>query len=285
MSAIISVFSFFPLMGQHTVLYPEVFSAFFNHQALFNPAFQQDTGRIAFSVSLKSRMGAFKNIATYYATLDRNFMNEKNSGHTLRLLFYNEKEGPYIEKPRGYFNYAYRIAITREAFLSAGAAVGFAQVAFSAPSASASGSATMPDASVGLYLRAKRVRLGASSLQLLNSESSPASVLVKLSRYYNFFAEIEKQMGYAWKLKTAFLYRMLPVYPDNIDLALLLSYRDTFLFGTSGRYRYGMSFFVSFNINAGNSLLNLNFAYNAPFLSGVTPLNNSLELSPVYILK
>jgi hypothetical protein len=281
----IFLFSFFPLWGQHTLLYPEMFSGFFNHQALFNPSFQQDTGRIAVSASLKSRMGAFKNIATYYASLDRNFMNSRNSGHTIRFLFYNEKEGPYIEKPRGYFNYAFRIAMAEETFFSAGAAIGFTQIAFSAPSASATGIATMPDASIGLYLKRNFFKTGISSMQLLNSESSPASVLVKLGRYYNFFAETEKELGYSWKMKISFLYRLLPAYKDNIDLALRLSFKDALVVGASGRYRYGTSFFVSFNINAGNSLLCLNFAYNTPFLSGVTALNNSFEISPTYILK
>ena len=281
----ILLFAFFPLLGQNTVLYPEMFAGFHNHQSLFNPAFQQDTGRMAFSASIKSRMDAFKNIATYYASLERNFMNERNGGHTVRLLFYNEKEGPYIEKPRGCLNYAFRIKLAEETFFSAGTAVGFTQVAFSAPSATATGTATLPDASAGLYFKRKYFRAGIASMQLLNRESSPASTFVKFGRYYTFSAGTEKEIGYAWKVKTTFLYRLLSTYKDNIDLALLLSYKDAFVIGASGRYQYGTSFFVSLNINTGNSLLCLHFAYNSPLFSGATALNNSIEISPSYILK
>lgn len=284
-SAVISIFYFFPASGQSTLLYPELFGGFFNHQALSNPAFQQDTGRIAFSASIKARPGAFKGIATYYAALERNFMNQKNSGHTLRIIFYDEKEGPYISKQRGYLNYAYRLAIANQTFIAAGMDLGFTQVAFSAPSTSAAGTATMPDGGIGLYLKRKRIKIGISSMQLFNNESSPANVAVKLHRYYNFYGEIENVLGYSWKMKTTLLYRLLPEYRDNLDLAMLFSYKDAFVLGASGRYRYGMSFFVSFHVHAGKDILYLNFAYNTPFFSNITNLNNSFEISPSYVLK
>jgi hypothetical protein len=262
-----------------------MFAGFFNHQPLFNPAFQQDTGKVIFSASIKSRMDAFKNIATYYASIDRSIMNDRNAGHTFRLFFFNEKEGPYIEKPRAYFNYAFRVSLAKETYLSSGAAIGLSQVAFSAPSASAVGTSTMPDASVGLYFKRRNFTTGISTMQLLNSESSPASVLVKLGRYYNFFINQEKQLGYSWIFRAAVLYRLLPSSFDNLDAALLLTFKETMTVGVSGRYRYGTSFFFSLNINTGNSILNLNFVYNSPFLSGVTALNNSFEISPSYMLK
>lgn len=284
-SAIILVFNFSSAFGQSTNLYPETFAGFFNHQALLNPAFQKDTGKMAFTASIKARTGAFKGIATYYAALERNFMNEKNSGHTVRIIFYDEKEGPYIGKPRGYLNYAYRLVVANQTFVGAGAALGFTQVAFSAPSVSAAGTATMPDGSIGLYMKHKRKKIGVSWMQLFNNQSSPANVAVKLHRYYNFYGEIEKELNYAWNVKTALLFRLLPEYRDNLDLALLFSYKKTFLFGTSARYRYGMSFFVSFNVPAGNDLLSFNFVYNTPFFSNITNLNNSFEISPSYALK
>ncbi len=281
---IISVLFFSPLMGQKNLLYPDMFAGFFNHQSLFNPAFQQDTGRAIFSASLKSRTGAFKNIATYYASIERTFMNEKKSGHTIRLFFFNEKEGPYIEKPRGYINYAYRLAVSDHTSLSSGASIGFTQLAYTAPSATATGSVTLPDASIGLYIKRKNLRAGISSMQLLNNSSSASNLSVKLGRYYNFFVAMEKPLGYSWKMNTYLLYRMLPVYNDNVDLALLLTFKNSFVLGSSARYKLGTSFFISFNIKTNNSLININFAYNTPLLSGITSLNNSYEISPSYII-
>ena len=272
-------------MGQQNLLYPETFGGFFNHQSLINPAFQQDTGRIVISAAIKSRTGAFKNIATYYASLERSFMNKKNTGHTLRLIFYNEKEGPYIEKPRGYFNYAYRLKLSEKIVLSAGAAIGFVQAAFTVPSATASGVATLPDAALGLNIGKRGVKFGVSSMQLLNNSSPYANFIVKLSRYYNFFLSTEKELNYSWKLKSYALYRLLPEYRDNVDLALLLSYKNILTFGSSARYKQGMSFFTSINLSSGSSIVTLSFAYNTPLLSSVTNLNNSFEIAPVYFLR
>ncbi len=282
---VISVCCFSPLMGQNNLLYPEMFAGFFNHQPLINPSFQQDTGRIAVAASLKSRMGVFKSIATYYASLDRNFITRKNTGHTLRVLFYNEKEGPYIEKPRGYIGYAYRLHLSRQTVFAAGVSAGFAQIAFTAPSATATGTTTLPDASIGVFLKRKQLKAGVSSMQFFNNSSTASNFSVQLGRYYNFFAAAEKELGYRWKLNAYLFYSLLPAYKDHGDLALLVSYKNIFSFGTSARYRQGMSFFAGLNINTGGSIVVVNFAYSTPFLAGSTSLNNSFELSPAYILQ
>jgi type IX secretion system PorP/SprF family membrane protein len=273
-----------PLWGQRNDIFPDLYSAYFNNVTLINPSFIPSEGKVDLVATYKNRIGPFSKIATYSFTGAKVFRKENQTAHLARIIFFNEKEGPYIQRPRGYANYAYSLPLTENTQLSAGIALGFSQIAFSAPSATGVGTAMLPDGSLGLSLRSKDLSFGISSLQLFNASSEAINALIRLRRHYNFFLSTQKDLSLNWKVKGYFFYRILPYANNNTDITLALDYKNVFCFGSSIRYRQGMSFFVTFNINLGKDRLLLNFAYNSPILSNSNNLLNSVELTTGYVV-
>lgn len=274
----------FPVLGQQNDTYPDLYSAYFNNLALVNPAFVPEEGRVELLATYKNRTGPFRKIATYSFTGGRFFRKENESVHAARIIFWNEREGPYIQKPRAYANYAYQLPLSEKISLSAGLAVGFAQVAFSAPSATGTGSAILPDGALGLMLKGKKLSVGVSSLQVFDSGAEAIQATVRLRRHYNLFLSAEKNLSPALAIKGYVLGRYLPSANHNADVALEFAIKEAFSFGCSAKYRQGLAFFASFNINTGKDRLLLNFAYNSPLLSKNNTLLNSMEVTLGYVI-
>jgi type IX secretion system PorP/SprF family membrane protein len=272
-------FIYLTVNAQVTDVFPENYTTYFNNTAIVNPGFVQEDSKAEFFSMYRQRTGAFQKIASYSVTCSKVFRKENNAAHLARVFFSNDKEGPYINKPRVYFNYAYAIPLAEETSLSAGLAAGFTQVYFSAPSATASGNSTMPDGAIGITFRRKKFFSGISSQQAFNAESNPLKANVKLRRYYNFLLSQEKDLSPSLKLRGNFMYQLFPSNSDLLNIVLEGSYNDILRLGGAYKSREGLALIGSVEANLGDDKIFICFAYNTGVLSKLKYGFNSIEIN------
>jgi hypothetical protein len=271
------------LLAQSINYYPDLPSSYFYHFANINPGFVPSEGSSDFSVGYKFRTGAFKDISTFLFSGAKIFRNKNESTQTVRVLLNNEQEGPYINSPKAYFNYAYSFLLDENTRLYSGVAFGASGLYFSAPSATTS--VILPDGSLGIGFVHRSVSVGFASYQLFNSEVSPLLSTLRLARFYHLDANLEKELGIDWKLKIHALWRMLPQVKDEASVAFLFDYTEAISLGTAYKYYSGISFFTTFHVHSGENRLLMSFAYNAPAFAHIPRLQNSMEVSVRYLVK
>ena len=269
-------------MGQQNNIYPDLFTNYFYDPGLINPAYIAKEGKADVFIFYKQRTDAFSKIATYAVTGSKVFRKKNNSAHLGRVIFMNENEGPYIAKTRAYANYAYMIPISEKAYISAGASLGFVQVAFSAPSATAFGSYKSPDASLGMMFRKGNFESGISMMQAFNNVSEPLTASFRLRRYYNIYVSGSKELSLYWRLKGNLLCQAFPSVPYTINGNLLLSYHDFLSFGSGYSNKSGLNIFLSVNIPLGKDILVISATYNSPLFNSSQLSVNSMELNGSY---
>jgi type IX secretion system PorP/SprF family membrane protein len=271
-----------PVFGQNNAVYPDQFGAYFNNMYLVSPAYVPTDTKMNLNFAYKNRTGALNKIATFNFAFTRVLNNTKPNNHLVRLYFYNEKDGPYIHRTRGYVNYAYKIKLGNELFLSSGIAIGVAQTAFTAPSSTANGNSIAPDASIGLSLNFKKLEAGFSVNQLLNSVINPVVAPIEYKRYYNSYIQYTFKLSPFVDLKSGVLWRALPASSDDINIFGMLGYKDIISAGTCYKYNKSFSFIVSTKLHVGKESILLSFIYNTPFFSKLPAWTDSVEINGGY---
>jgi hypothetical protein len=252
--------------------------------ANINVGYIPSKGSADFALGYKFHEGQLKKVSTLSFTGGKIFRSLKGNAQALRVLGYNEQNGPYISSPKGYLNYAYELKLGEETSCFAGLALGLAGVYFSAPTFS--GSTWMPDGSLGLGFRYRSLSLGASSLQMFNSTSSQLGDTYRLGRFYHVYGTIEQDLGVDWKCNGYLLWRKLSSTQDDLGAALSFTVREAVTLGTSLRYQAGMSFFTAFHMDTKENKLLLALTYNAaPIFTSLPTWQNSFEMSLGYTLE
>ncbi|WP_245553851.1 type IX secretion system membrane protein PorP/SprF [Cytophaga aurantiaca] len=271
-----------PVFGQNNAVYPDQFGAYFNNMYLVSPAYVPADTKMDLNFAYKTRTGALNKISTFNFAATRVLNYTKPNNHVIRLYFYNEKDGPYIHRTRAYANYAYKIKLGEDLFLSSGLAIGFAQTGFTAPSSTANGNSMAPDAAIGLSVNFKKIEAGIAVNQLLNSIVNPVAAPVKYERYYNSYIQYTFKLSPFINLKSGMLWRYLPTYSDDINVFGMLEYRDVFSMGSCYKYNKSLSFIVSAKLHVGKESILLSFIYNTPFFSKLPAWTDSVELNGNY---
>ena len=174
-----------PSFGQTNGTYPDQFSSYFFNKSLFNAAYIPLTGESEAIVQSKVRSGVYSDISTLAASIQKTIQSDRQ-WHSGRFIFQNEKEGPYISRPRFYGNYSIRISLNNKWTLFGGAAIGLVNPNYNTPSKVVN--TTLPDGALGIILTYKNSLFGVSSNQIFNN--SPSSITsIKLNRYYNLHFE------------------------------------------------------------------------------------------------
>lgn len=265
------------VLAQSNAYYPDFLSVYFYNMATVNPGYIPSEGRADFAGGYKFRTGAFKDISSFSFSGAKIFRKDLGPAQALRAILYNEQQGPYINMPRGYLNYAISLPITEDTRIFSGACLGMAGIYFSAPSATTS--ILLPDGAVGLGLAHRNTSAGVSAFQVFNQEVTPLLATLRLARYYQFYVNSEKELGLDWKLKGYVLWRLLPGVPDEVSLGGALVYREGISVGAVYRYPFGTSFFGTFEVDSGKDKLWLSFCLNTAAFSPSLRLQNSMELS------
>ena len=272
-------------MGQRNEIYPETFVVFFNNPALTNAAFVHDDGKLHATAGYKFRTGPFKKIANYTFCGDYTLRRQNDAAHVFRITFFNENEGPYIERPRANLNYVYQLPIGEEMSVSAGLSLGGASYYFSAPSATGDGSVLVPDGSAGIGLNLRNTRLSISSFQVFNASSTPIGTPIRFGRYYNATFHGEKMLSAHVDLKADALYRLLPYYTNNLIVAMTCSLDEVLDIGVAVNYPVGISFFSNLHLETEKDRMMLSFAYNSPLLFSHMSIVTSMEITAAFFIK
>jgi len=276
------IFITLPGFGQSTAVYPDIFGAYFNNMALVSPAYVPRDVKMNLSLSYKTRTGALNKISTLNFAFTRVFNVNKANNHMLRLYFYNEKDGPYIHRPRAYANYAYKIKLAEDTYVSTGLAFGFAQTAFTAPSSTANGNSLSPDGSLGITFSYKKLDVGFAACQMFNSVVNPVIAPITYKRYFNSYINYTFRLSNFANLKSGFLWRSLPTYQDDICLFGMLEYKELISFGGCYNYNKSLSFVLSTNVRVGKESVFISLVYNTPFFSKLPAWTDSVEMNGAY---
>lgn len=270
------------LSAQSFTTYPDILSLTYFNEALLNPGYVSEEGRSDLFFAHKFFTGALKDVSTSFFTADRTFRKENGTAHMARLLFFNEKQGPYISKPSGYANYAYQLPIAESTFLYAGFTLGIAAANYTVPSSSGNQTATLPDGGIGVGAKGERWSIGGACMQLLNSSAQPYNATLYLGRYYQTYAHYELPVGLEWNWKNQVVWRHLPDAQDQYYVLSSVYYAETAGIGGIWRIEKGLSFFVALLPHYQDDRLLFTFTYNSAILGDTPSWQNSMEFNVGY---
>lgn len=192
---------------------------------------------------------------------------------------YNETSN-IIGRTGEYVNFAYHMALDSMHLLHFGMAIGVVQnrILFDRIDAldptesallSSGQTRTKLDGSFGLYYEYdKKLKIGASSLQLFNSEytysieSEEEEVSLKLLRHYYFSGSyVFESIGKYFSLTPQAIVRSTQSLPIQWDLGVQSTYKDFVTLGAMYRSNYGISTSVGFKLS---NAISLGYAYDIP---------------------
>jgi len=269
--------------GQSAPLYPNAFSGYFFNPYIVNPSYVPEQGNVSIAAYYRFRSGFFSDINSFLFSAEKIVRTKKGANHAIRLNIYNDREGPYISKPKAYLNYALKLPISSNSALFAGIALGVSSISFTAPSGA--GSIILPDGNLGVGLKLHQVRMGLSSGQIFNSEGTIISSALKLERYYNVDFSIKQQLSAFWTINGYFYWRDFSGIPDEFSFSGSLEYNESLQFGGIYKWKQGISWLASVQINKEGNPLFISFIYNSAFLSTIPLWNDSYEIGIKYGIK
>lgn len=223
----------------------------------------------------KIRSGAYSDISTMSASIQKTFKSD-NQWHSGRLMFQNEKEGPYISTPRFYGNYSIQISINNNLKLLGGAAFGMINPNYNTPSKTVSTS--LIDGSLGIIVIYKKSIVGVSSNQIFNN-SSELNTSIKLNRYYNFIFETTLPVQENIEFKPYILFRYFSDIPSHINTLFSVIYDKIIETGIGYNYNRGATVYTSVNLESG---FKVGALYNSLITSKTPVLGSSFELNLAY---
>ena len=271
------------VLCQTTNLYPSSYSLSPTMLVLIHPGALGMNGNTEISINNLNNTGAFSKVRSFSGYGSFRLSNkEKNSHGNLGATLCNESEGNYIQRPRAYLNYSWHTKLSSAFSAGAGIAAGILNYSFSASDVSAGGSATGPDAAVGLWLENDKIKLGFSISQVFNSKITPIDIPFRFPRFYSAFASYKIVLLEKLFLNPFFLLTIKPQSPySNYDSGFLFNISDFVAIGPSFRSQRSLSFLVSFyQISLSDTdFLSLKFAYNHPVITVFQANTPSFEIS------
>jgi hypothetical protein len=268
------------LQGQNVGSYPDQFSSYFKNISLVNPAYIPKDGISESIIQSKLRRGLYKDITTISATLQKTFNSTGRNWHSGRLIFLNEKEGPYISIPRAYGNYGLRIRIKEEAAILAGISIGAVNPNFSTPTKSVN--AILMDGSFGIIYQYKTTSLGISSNQFFDNYSSAASSIV-LKRFYSAHFDTRFSLSQSVEISTYLLCNYYTDIPTQANASFAVIFQETISGGLGYKNRQGT--FIYFSVTANKDSehpIKISTLYNSLLFSNQNAMSESVELGLAY---
>ncbi len=264
---------------QSTYSYPDFFYATYPFMINYdNPAYIVEDTRYNLYSQYKQRLGQFRKIVSYSVQAEKVWRREQKNTNSLRVIFNNENEGPYITRPRFYAGYANEISVNENVKIGLGFTLGATAINFSAPNQGASGNSYLPDGKLGFVLKGKKLESGVSSLQVFNAKSRVVGANIALKRYYNFFLKYKTDLSLNWVIEGLVLADLRG--SKIIPLAAVMAHYDQrFSIGFSNRFGYAFSVFGKIKMFQDQIPLDLIFMYNSPIFSNTTKELNSVEIA------
>lgn len=266
---------------QSSYSYPDFFYTTYPFMLNYdNPAYIVDQTQYNLYAQYKQRLGQFRKVVSYSALGEKVWRREGKSSNSLKLLFNNENDGPYIARPRFSAGYANEIPLRENLKMALGFTVGATSINFSAPNQGASGNSYLPDGKLGFVIKGKTLEAGISSLQFLGSKAKVIGANITLKRYYNLFVKYKRDLSPNWVLEGL---AMLDLRGNPVvftpQLAAMVHYKERISFGASQRFGYAFSSIVKVRIFPEEAPLDLILMYNSPAFTQTARELNSIEIA------
>lgn len=267
---------------QSSYSYPDFFYTTYPFMLNYdNPAYIVDHTQYNLYAQYKQRLGQFRKVVSYSALGEKVWRREGKSSNSLKLVFNNENDGPYIARPRFAAGYANEIPLKENLRIALGFTVGATAINFSAPNQGASGNSYLPDGKLGFVIKGNAFEAGISSLQFLSSRARVVGSNIALKRYYNLFVKYKKDLSPSWVLEGLGMLdlRDNPSTHLTAQLAAMVHYKERISFGASQRLGYAFSTIAKVRIFPDEVPLDLIFMYNSPAFTQTARELNSIEIA------
>jgi type IX secretion system PorP/SprF family membrane protein len=281
------------LNGQSEVVrYPVRFSQYYNSYPLLNPSAIGSLSKIELSFGNKRLLGNFSNISTYYFNANLRISPKKGINKpfsALGVLFYNDREGKYLNRSRFYLIYAWHGNLSQKIKFSGGFQIGGFNYAVKGTPLSGDGSDLKPDAAVGLQIYNSNFHVGISVNQVFNSKVQPLEEITILAPYLNITGDWKYKISEPLLFVPNFaVFIPLSAYEKNankvlVDFNLNLTINQI-LFVSAGLHNNDM-----INISAGlgdilssEKKLNIQLTYTFPFAKRTNLNTGFLEIGLGY---
>jgi hypothetical protein len=251
---------------------------------LINPAIADTTEKVSLSIGNRTLTGLFEGVTRFYA--DASFLVQPKGSanfHLLGLQAITRKDGDVFSKNRVYVRYSYRIALSKRFSAAAGLTVGFVNYTTKGTQASAGGSATTPDATLGIILSSRTLHLGYSCQQILQPNIRPVGQTLILYRIFNYNLNYLLKLHPQISLNSFIHVRHQPQFPLLVEVAPILVWNNIVETGVNYQFKKGVAVMAgisSLKIYKGKVRLMASYFLNTSNISGVN--DNIVEFSLGY---
>lgn len=263
--------------AQEQSLYPAVATIYSYESSFVNAAAIADTGHYEVDLVNKFRASNRGNVGHFAMTAGLTLRKDARV-HGLNLVVVSDKEGPYINRNKGYLNYALQLPLTSTAALYSGISVGFSSTYINASSATTVNNFTVPDANLGVGFKNKHMLLGVTMMQALNNSVLPEITSLRLTRYYHFFGNYGFTPSTKVRVEAALFYRLFQDLENQLNAAATVTYNKMAGLRLVGHSQRGFSFFADFTIPRLNNQYAVTLGYNTGWGALQPTLHQSVEV-------
>lgn len=265
---------------------PTNFSQFSNIYSYVNPASIGQFNRFELEMASQFASNNLGNFNVAYTHFNMR-LNELDQGgkQQVGVSFYNDQEGVFLTRTRGYLMYAIHIPVGDSLFLAGGLGAGGMNYTVKATQLTPGSSDFAPDLNGGVWLYGNSYHFGLSVNQVLNSEVQPFQEITKLTRHFHLNAGKSFEFNGHVDLFSDFMVRYAPGFRTDANLHLRGVIRKRFNIGATYRYGDVISPTVGIQqIQLGPGALASHIAYNIPFDRFIPPGLRTFELSINYTI-
>ncbi len=192
-------------------------------------------------------LGSFSKISTYYFNANMRIPNNRgyqNAPYSaIGVLFYNDREGKYLNRTRMYLSYVWHAHVSKNLSISGGFHAGGMNYSVKGTDLSGDGSDIVPDGTLGFQMYNDLFFVGISYSQMFRSKVQPIEEIAHLLPYFNTMAGMKVNISSDFKLKPDVLVRITS-HPEKYDIS----------FNTMGIWQDKVAFGVG--LHANNSIVN-----------------------------
>ncbi len=262
------------LYPAHYTLTPEV-------SRFYNPAFVNINSKASVDLGNQFYTGLYSKIENHYflAGLDVVGKDSARTKHIISVKAFNEKEGDFITRPKAYLSYAGHVRLSEDYFLGAGASLGMVGYIYKATNVSGGGSATVPDAELGMSFYGRGLRLGISANQLFNKVMLPKELTFRWRRYFTAYLEKGWEFGENHSFTLFAQQLFISQQKDVRDVGGYLVLNRHIELGIMEYIGEKVTFVAGLReLSWGDNAVHLLFAYSVPHTSASQANNQSFEI-------
>lgn len=285
---LITLASSFQCFSQENELlhFPLIFDQSTSFQNLIDPSCFEINEELSLQVGYNGFNQLSNNIRSYYATSGYVFGDSTGIQSRIGINFFNDAEGKFINRSKGYFTYGISIPLREKVFLQSGVAAGFHTFQIKSNTAYAGVSAAAPDMNISSRVLINNFYFGFSLAQLLNNELILLTDATRLKRHAYLHIGYKIELSEQSELTTDFLYQTPSFFGQTLVSTLELKLFKKYLIFTNYRNRFGLVGGLGLHqFEFDNHSLDFSVSYRIPLGELVQRNGGATEIVIKYVLK